>query len=208
VVQGLQQQGHVVAFVGDGLNDTLAMAAADVGVAVGQSYRFVLFVLAASAPSSCTYTSVFDYTACFWMPLMLCLPRGASATSQQCFTSGMQFIHFPMYAQQLFSISNMHLASPPVCSHVTFRRILMNIAWATLYNFLMIPLAAGVFYPRCATPSSSTSHSKVLTTRLLESKTFSYSLLQPPHSDAAVGKRTRHGSQQVGRATSSCRDAE
>jgi magnesium-transporting ATPase (P-type) len=39
VVQGLQEQGHVVAFVGDGLNDTLAMAAADVGVAVGQSYR-------------------------------------------------------------------------------------------------------------------------------------------------------------------------
>ena len=34
------------------------------------------------------------------------------------------------------------------CSHVTFRRILMNIAWATLYNFLMIPLAAGFFYPR------------------------------------------------------------
>ena len=32
-------------------------------------------------------------------------------------------------------------------SHVTFRRILMNIAWATLYNFLMIPLAAGALYP-------------------------------------------------------------
>jgi hypothetical protein len=127
------------------------MAAADVGVAVGQAYRFVL---AASAPSACTHTSVFDVTACFWMPLMLCLPRGASATSLQCCTSGMQFIRFPLYAQQLFSISNIHLASPPVCSHVTFRRILMNIAWATLYNFLMIPLAAGVFYPRCATPYS------------------------------------------------------
>ncbi len=38
-LQALQEQGHVVAFVGDGLNDTLAMAAADVGVAVGQSYR-------------------------------------------------------------------------------------------------------------------------------------------------------------------------
>jgi P-type E1-E2 ATPase len=72
IVQGLQEQGHVVAFVGDGLNDTLAMAAADVGVAVGQSYRFLWSLM----PCIHFLTNLFN-TACFWTPLMLCLRSGA-----------------------------------------------------------------------------------------------------------------------------------
>jgi hypothetical protein len=90
IVQGLQEQGHVVAFVGDGLNDTLAMAAADVGVAVGQSYRFLWSLM------SCIHflTNLLNNPACFWTPLMLCLRSGASATSQLCFISGKTFFVF------------------------------------------------------------------------------------------------------------------
>ncbi len=77
-----------------------------------------------------------------------------------------------------FGFTNFNIPSPHSCSHVTFRRILMNIAWATLYNFLMIPLAAGALYPRCAASSSSVP--SVAFRRVTEL------VHRPQHSPAAI----------------------
>jgi len=148
-VQGLQEQGHVVAFVGDGLNDTLAMAAADVGVAVGQSYRY--FPSPLSVPASCWHLIL---TVCVTFSVFLDAADVVLAKRRIGDVATMLHLRYAILCEEhLYSCVCMCalpkiFPSPPFSSHVTFRRILMNIAWATLYNLFMIPLAAGALYPR------------------------------------------------------------
>ncbi len=93
-VQGLQQDGHKVAFVGDGLNDAPALAQADVGIAVANGTDVAI----EAADVTVTHN------------------LGAVTTAIDV-------------------------------ARRTLSTIRGNLFWAFFYNIILIPLAAGLFYP-------------------------------------------------------------
>jgi len=136
-VRQLQEQGKTgkrrICFVGDGINDSPALAQADLGIAIGVGAQLAV----EAAEVALVRAELYDLVS------MLALSRK------------------------------------------TIRTIFMNFFWAFCFNFVCLPLAAGVFWPWAHIPPLAAGIGMASSSCLVVMSSLLIQTFKPPTKDSA-----------------------